>query len=259
LPFTVSHAAAVLPFRKLNLVWSAFVVGSMAPDFPYVIGTTKYRDLGHHFPGLIFFTIPAGLAALWMFHNVIKRPVIELLPSGMQARLYPHTGQFPFAGTTRFLAVIGSLLLGITTHVVWDSFTHSYTWAWREFYWLHHRIPVPLLGSVPGYSVAQYASTFVGMAALLVWGWLWYRSSAPVAQMAPHSPMRSRFALAVAMFSVAGAVGLVRAALIVGTPVNRGTADLFLLIFGVTALALAFWQLLLYCVLVSTHQVWTLT
>jgi len=242
----------------LNLVWSAFIVGSMAPDFPYVIGTTRYRNLGHHFPGLIFFTIPASYAALWLFHNIFKRPVIELMPWGMQARLQSQAGEFRFGGAARFALITASILLGIATHVVWDSFTHSFTWAWREFYWLHHRIPIPLLGSVPGYSVAQYGSTLAGMAALLVWVWLWYRKSAPAAQAA-HSPRRSRFALAVVMFSLAGAVGLVRAVLIVGTPVNRGTADLFLLIFGVTALALAFWQVLLYCVLVSTRQVWTIT
>ena len=52
MPFTLSHVAAVLPFRKLNLVWSAFVVGTMAPDFPYIVGNTDNRGLGHEFPGV---------------------------------------------------------------------------------------------------------------------------------------------------------------------------------------------------------------
>ncbi len=258
MPFTVSHAAAVLPFRKLNLVWSAFIVGSMAPDLPYVIGNTKYRDLGHHFPGLVFFTIPAAFVALWLFHNVVKRPVIGLLPSGMQARLRTQEGEFRFGGAGRFFAIAGSLLLGLATHIVWDSFTHSFTWPWREFRWLHQRVRIPLLGSVPGYSALQYGSTVAGLLALAIWVWLWYRSSEP-ATKTEQGPMQSRFALAVAMFVVAGGVGLGRAVLVVGAPVNRGTADLFLLIFGVTSLALAFWQLLFYCVLVSTHQVWTIT
>src|SRR5271166_627769 len=103
MPFTVSHAAAVLPFRRLNLVWSAFMVGSMAPDFPYIVGTTEYRDLGHHFPGLIWFTIPASFAALWLFHMVIKQPVIGLMPLGMQARLCRHASNFRFSGKGRFL------------------------------------------------------------------------------------------------------------------------------------------------------------
>ena len=149
MPFTVSHAAAVLPFRKLNLVWSAFIVGSMAPDFPYVIGNTEHRDMGHHLPGLVLFTIPAAYVVLWLFHNVVKRPVIGLLPSGMQARLRAQAGEFRLGGAGRFLAISVSLLLGIATHVVWDSFTHSYTWAWRDFRWLHQRVEIPLLGAVP--------------------------------------------------------------------------------------------------------------
>ncbi len=254
MPFTVSHAAAVLPFRRLNLVWSAFIVGSMAPDFPYVMGTTHNRDLGHHFPGLIFFTIPASFVALWLFHNVIKRPVIGLMPAGVQARLEPQAGNFRFGGAARFRLITVSLLLGITSHIVWDSFTHSFTWAWREFYWLHHRIPIPLLGNIPGYSVAQYGSTFVGMAALIIWVGLWYRRTAPASKPAQNAPTHSRFALAVTMFVIAGSAGFARAALRVGTPVSRGQADHFFLIFAVTALALAFWQLLLYCVLVSSYQ-----
>lgn len=255
MPFTVSHAAAFLPFRKLNLVWSAFLVGSMAPDFPYMIGNIRYRNLGHHFPGLVYFTVPAGLLVLWLFHNVIKRPVIELLPSGMQAKLRAHAGEFRFGGPGRFLAILASLLFGIATHIVWDLFTHAFTWPWRHIRWLHQRVSLPLVGSVPGFAALQYASSIFGLLALAIWVWLWYRNAPPLEE--PATPV-SRFPLALIMFAVAGVVGLCRAALVVGRPVNRGTADVFLLVFGVTALALAFWELLLYCVVVSTHQVWTL-
>ena len=78
MPFTLSHVAAVLPFRRLNLVWSAFVVGSMAPDFPYIVGSTDYRGLGHEFPGVIEFTLPASILALWLFHVAIKRPACNV-------------------------------------------------------------------------------------------------------------------------------------------------------------------------------------
>src|ERR1700761_879574 len=120
MPFTVSHAAAVLPFRKLNLVWSAFIIGSMAPDFPYMIGNTYYRSIGHHLPGQLKFTIPASLIALWVFHSIIKVPVIGLLPVSMQKRLRNQMGAFHFGGLRRFVAILISIALGVATHLVWD-------------------------------------------------------------------------------------------------------------------------------------------
>jgi hypothetical protein len=54
------------------------------------------------------------------------------------------------------------------------------------------------------------------------------------------------------MFALAAVVGLSRALLVVGVPHGRGPADKFFLTFSVTALALAFWQVLFYCVLMST-------
>ena len=62
-----------------------------------------------------------------------------------------------------------------------------------------------------------------------------------------------------AIFVVAATAGLIRALVVVGAPAFRSNAHAFLLVFSVTALALAFLQLLLYCVLVSSHQMWTIT
>jgi hypothetical protein len=257
MPFTVSHAAAVLPFRKLNLVWSAFIIGSMAPDFPYVAGNTDHRGFGHHFPGLLEFTIPASLIALWMFHNIIKSPVAGLLPAGMQERLRDQMGAFPFGGFRRFMAILASTLFGIATHLVWDSFTHDDTWVLHHVRWLRGWVYVPFVGDMPIHSALQYGSSIVGLLALAVWIWLWYLKT-PVLESVAKSHPKSRFALAVAMLVLAGVVGLVRAFLVVGMPAFRSNAHTFLLVFGVTSLALAFWQLLFYCVLVSSHQVWML-
>lgn len=258
MPFTVSHAAAVLPFRKLNLVWSAFIIGSMAPDFPYVVGNAAHRGFGHRFPGLLEFTIPASLVALWLFHNIIKRPVTGLLPSGMQQRLRDQMRPFPFGGLHRFAAILTSIVLGIATHLIWDSFTHDNTWALDHVRWLRGWIYVPFVGYMPIHSALQYGSSIVGLLALAIWVWLWYLKT-PLAESPGKPDPKSRFPLAVAMFLLAGAVGLIRALLVVGMPAFRSNAHSFLLIFSVTSLALAFWQLLLYCVLVSSYQVWIIT
>ena len=256
MPFTLSHPAAALPFRKLNLVWSAFIVGSMAPYFPYIVGSAEYRTLGHRFPGLVEFTLPASVAALWLFHNVIKRPAAGLLPAGVQQRLRGMTGDFKFGGASRFLAILGSIVLGIATHVVWDSFTHAYTWPWYRFRWLQGWVRAPFLGVIPRYAALQYSSSILGLVVLGIWGVLWYRETAVVGAATPKSRPKSRFALALLMFAFAGVAGFLRARAVIGMTITPLNFDFFLLVFGLTALDLAFWQVLLYCVLVSSYQVW---
>jgi nitrate reductase gamma subunit len=111
---------------------------------------------------------------------------------------------------------------------------------------------------MPIHSVLQYSSSIAGLATLALWVLLWYRRT-PTAEVGTRPRPKSRFTLAVAIFAVAGLAGLVRALVVVGMPATRSNADVFILVFCVTALALAFWQLLLYCVLVSSHQTWIIT
>lgn len=256
MPFTLSHAAAALPLRRLNLVWSAFVIGSMAPDFPYIVGNVAYRSWGHDFPGVIEFTLPASIFALWLFHAAIKRPVTTLMPSGVQRRLSRQLGDFKFGGPGRFAAILFSVVLGIATHLVWDGFTHAFTWPWRRWVWLQGWIRIPGVGLKPVYESLQYASTIIGLVALMIWVLLWYRDTTPgpAVNGAP-----SRFPLALAMFAVAIAAGLLRAWLVVGRPANPHVGDSFLLVLGVTAIALVFWQVLVYCLMISSHQTWIIS
>ncbi len=254
MPFTVAHAAASLPLRRLNLVWSAFLVGSMAPDFPYVFGTVKYRFVGHEFPGVVLFTLPASFVVLWCFHFAIKRPVIGLLPIGMQRRLSSQLGEFRFGGARRMLAIAWSIILGITTHLVWDSFTHAYTWPWRHLVWLQQWYQLPIMGRMPGYGLLQYASTILGLVALTVWVFLWYRDTAPDASVSSLRQVKSRVSLAVIMFSVAGAAGFVRVALLASTLDSAKFWDWYVLHFSVTALAAMFWELLLYCLVTTSRK-----
>src|SRR5208283_2560415 len=173
MPFTVAHAAAALPLRKLNLVWSAFLVGSMAPDFPYVIGTIKYRSLGHEFPGVLLFTLPASFVVLWLFHMAIKRPVAGLLPIGVQERLSGQLGEFKFGGIARFSAIAFSIILGIATHLGWDAFTHPYTWTGLHLAWLHPWIEPPVAALTRLFMILQYGSSGSGLVAMGGWILLW--------------------------------------------------------------------------------------
>jgi len=255
MPFTVAHAAAALPFRKLNLVWSAFLVGSMAPDFPYVVGTTHYRALGHAYPGVLLFTLPVSFVALWFYHFAIKRPIVGLLPLGMQQRLNRELGHFDFAGPRRMSAITLSIVFGIATHLVWDSFTHAHTWPWQHFIWLRRWIDLPIAGSTPVFMVLQYTSTLVGFVALTVWILLWYRKTTSLADSTSLPPMTSRVLLSMMIFAIAIATGFLRAWLLVGMfPRTFYIFDWFMLNFAVTAIAVAFWELLFYCLVMTSYE-----
>ena len=252
MPFTVSHVAAALPLRRMKLIWSAFVIGSMAPDFPYLFGSTKYLQLAHAFPGILWFTFPASLSALWLFHIAIKRPVVGLLPAGFHGRLHQHLGVFRFGGAARFVAIALSLTLGLATHIGWDAFTHPFTWPWRRWVWLRSWIHLPLIGETETYVMLQYISTAIGMVALAVWIGLWYRQTVPTDGVVQGK--RFPATLALGMLAVAAAGGFVRALVLTGAPRNIDGADKFLALFASTSLALAFWELLVYSLVTTARQ-----
>src|SRR5580698_10436082 len=89
MPFTISHAAVVLPFSRLLARWrllSAAVIGAMVPDFGLFFPWRVHRFETHSTLGLLTFCLPVGLASYWIFQGLIKTPVLELLPDGAYAR-----------------------------------------------------------------------------------------------------------------------------------------------------------------------------
>ncbi|MEU6662817.1 DUF4184 family protein [Streptomyces sp. NPDC046821] len=97
MPFTISHAAAVLPFVRRDgsgrgrLVPSLLVAGSFAPDITYfaasaVPGAMEFGDVTHSFPGVFTadVVITAALVGLW---RLLREPVIALLPGRVRGRV----------------------------------------------------------------------------------------------------------------------------------------------------------------------------
>ncbi|MET9538393.1 DUF4184 family protein [Streptomyces sp. NPDC006553] len=176
MPFTLSHAAAVLPGLRRNgtargpLVASALVAGSFAPDMTYfaataVPGAMVFGDVTHSPVGIVTVDvlITAVLVALWL---TVREPLVVLLPARWRGRVYGFVrgdgwrDRHPavLAGWFGLSAVVGS-----TTHVVWDSFTHLDRWGTRM---------IPILGDVvagfPVYLYAQYGGSALALG-LLVW------------------------------------------------------------------------------------------
>jgi hypothetical protein len=128
MPFTLSHAAAVLPFSRPLArlrVLSAALIGSMIPDAHYFLPWHTPRAETHSAASLITFSLPFGLFAYWLFQYLVKVPMIELLPEGAYARWRPFESPASIRSLRHWLVAACGILAGAFTHLVWDAFTHE--------------------------------------------------------------------------------------------------------------------------------------
>jgi hypothetical protein len=165
-PFTISHAAAVLPIHVLGkhrLPLTALMIGSMAPDFGYFFLHDASRTLTHSFTGLFVFALPAGLA-VWLFYvALLEKATITLLSDRWHTR-FAHTGEI----TPSLILRAGvAVLLGAATHLLWDAFTHRGTFITDAIPAL--RGPTPGFSWMPVYHLLHGVSSVVGLLILVLW------------------------------------------------------------------------------------------
>jgi len=150
------------------------------------MGLPASHHESHDFAHLLTFALPMALVMLWLLHRVLKRPLVELAPEGLRLRLAPYMARFDFGGWRRFAAIVGSVCIGMATHILWDSFTHPYTWVYEHWVWLGQPEYLQLFGKprvILHFEVLQLASSVFGCAALAVWFIGWYRSASPAGEV----------------------------------------------------------------------------
>ena len=170
MPFTISHAAVVLPFSRPLARWrvlSATVIGSMVPDFGLLLPWRPTRFETHSAIGLATFCLPVGLATFWIFQQLIKRPIMEVLPSGTYARWRLFSAPADIGSLLQWVIGACGVLVGAVTHLVWDGFTHEGARGVRM---------IPVLGDpavdIAGHHLAgprllQDASSLIGLVIVL--------------------------------------------------------------------------------------------
>jgi hypothetical protein len=128
MPYTLSHVAAVLPFSRplarLRIL-SATVIGSMVPDFGYLLPLHPPREATHSALSLATFTLPLGLLSYWIFQRWIKVPLFNLLPDPAYLRWRPFAAPAALHSLRQWLLAAAGVLTGAVTHLVWDAFTHE--------------------------------------------------------------------------------------------------------------------------------------
>ncbi len=166
MPFTVSHAAAVLPLHRWSrhtLPLTALMVGSMAPDFGYFFSHQMSRALTHSFTGVFQFCLPVGLA-VWLFYvAILEKATITLLSDRWHTR-FAHTDAITPALIARACIAI---VIGAVTHLLWDAFTHRGTFVTEAIPAL--RGPTPGFSWLPIYHLLHGLSSVVGLVILVIW------------------------------------------------------------------------------------------
>ncbi|WP_097922927.1 DUF4184 family protein [Streptomyces sp. wa1063] len=218
MPFTLSHAAAVLPAIRRNgtarwpLFPSALVAGSFAPDITYfadtvIPGAMEFGSFTHTFLGVVTVNvaIAAALVTVWV---LLREPLTALLPVRVRGRVHAFVRGQRWTRTSfgpsawLWFAVSGAL--GAATHVVWDAFTHHSRWGTEL---------VPVLSrSVGGFPVFQFVQYGSSALALVVIGWfavtgLRLTPAAPAPEEVPVLGRRERW----------GALGLLGLCVLLGT------------------------------------------
>lgn len=201
MPFTLSHAVAVLPLTRGRLgdflVPAALVIGSMVPDLPYFVPPHRGSDWSHAASGPVTIDLAMGLGVYAVWQLVLRRPLVDLAPRWLAGRLpLPRrlTGR-------RWAAAAVSVILGALTHVLWDTFTHRARWGTDHVPALN-----ALVGLLPAYKWFQFGSGVFGLLGLLLWIGLWLRR-APVRPVTPVLTQRVRVAAwAVVVLAFVGAV-----------------------------------------------------
>lgn len=128
MPYTISHAAAVLPFSRWLARWrvlSAVVIGSLVPDLGYLMPSHPPRFFTHSAPSLITFSLPFGLLFYWVFQRVMKTPLLSVLPDQAYMRWRPFAAPASLNNPRQWALAALGVLVGATTHLAWDGFTHE--------------------------------------------------------------------------------------------------------------------------------------
>ncbi len=203
MPFTVSHVAVAAPLARRGLVMSALVVGSMAPDFLYYLSLSTHNSWGHSLEGIVLFDLPFSMMVLWVFHGFIKRPLLRLIPWAHRRRLLPYARPFPFWPLKRFLLILASVIIGIMTHLLLDSFTHDYGFLSVRFPFLLAPVLQVYGRNMPLCDLLQFVLSFGLMGVLVAQYMRWFFFHRKGASLATFLDFRAHLPLYIVLILVA--------------------------------------------------------
>jgi hypothetical protein len=168
MPFTLSHAVAVLPLNKKPLVLSALIIGTFSPDFSYFIPLFANATFSHTIAGIFLFCMPISFIFLLFLHFVLRKTLILLIPTERYIKIDYLNREINLSMNKLFWIFV-SIGIGAFTHIFWDSFTHQTGYAVINFPILS--VPVIDIYNEPIllFKILQYFSSVGGGLIFLFW------------------------------------------------------------------------------------------
>jgi hypothetical protein len=143
----------------------------MTPDFEYFLRMTVGSIYSHSFWGIFYFNLPVGTALCFIFHDVVRDPLIDHLPVELRERFWTlktFNWNKNFKASWRIILI--SLIIGAASHIFWDDFTHPLGYFVKQSSFLRHKFHV--MGfQLPVYNFFQAISSLFGGIIVCIFIW----------------------------------------------------------------------------------------
>jgi hypothetical protein len=177
LPYTISHIAAVLPLKKASPKYFSFpalAVGSLSPDFAYMLHSYGFAGLSHSLVGIATFCAPLSLLLLGVLY-VLRQGFAKWL--GLPRSYFDPDVKFSELLRQRWLIFLISIVVGAMTHIVWDAFTHSGGYFVKMFPDVFSQAITIGFVKLRMFKWLQYGCSLLGLFAIACCLMCWYRNT----------------------------------------------------------------------------------
>ena len=126
MPFTPAHPLILYPLRFLPVKYfsvTALIIGSIVPDMEYFLKLNAAAVFSHSVKGIFLFNLPVTILIAWLWHSGVKNALIYIpLLKDKYYRIQDVSFRKLFTSAPAVFLI--SALIGITSHIVLDGFTH---------------------------------------------------------------------------------------------------------------------------------------
>ena len=171
MPFTLlAHQSPVVPlkwWRPRLFSGTALVLGSMAPDFHYVLLQTLDPTFSHSIKGQFFECLPLTLILWLIIKTVVAAPLSAHLPDLGKFHLRDYRTVAAPIGLRDVGVAIISALIASFSHIAIDGFSHKRGFAVAWFPSLTTEIAITSTRTIPIYFILQFLLSIIGIAAAI--------------------------------------------------------------------------------------------